>query len=97
SEPTHSFKPVATIRSPEPAPWCCHCNDRVEKTTGLINHVCETLVMRIRQVPLERSRLDGVDRQNGNQNGMAAKRFLIRTDYASPGLLDGVGNLGRST
>jgi hypothetical protein len=57
------------------------CHDRddgVKETASLINDVSQTLVMCVGQIPLEGSGLNGVDWQNGNQDGMATQGFFIR-------------------
>jgi len=49
------------------------CNDWIEKTSGLIDDVGQTFVMRVGQVPLKGRWLDRINRQNRNQNRMAAE------------------------
>src|SRR5438067_882947 len=87
---------MPTIRSPEPVPRRKYCNDWVEKPSGLINDVGQTFVMRFGQVPLERRRLDRINRQNRNQNRMAAEWLLICPHCAAARFFDRFCYLGHS-
>ena len=60
---------------------------------SLINNVGQTFVMGVGQVPLKRSRLDGTNWQNGNQNGMAAQWFFVGADHTAASFLHRGRNL----
>src|ERR1700675_3827161 len=49
--------------------------------------------MSIGEIPLERGRLDGIDRQNRKQDRVSAKRFLVRSPNAPAGFLDRLRHL----
>jgi len=54
-------------------------------------------VVRIRQITLKWRGLDCVDRQDRNENRMAAEWFFVRTYYASTDLLNCRRNFGGSS
>src|SRR6266567_1237653 len=96
SKPAHGFKPVPPIRSPKAVARRDNSNNWVEKTPGLINDVGQAFVMGIGQVPLKRCRFDSINRQNRNENRMAAERFLIGPHHAAASFFDRFRHLGRS-
>ena len=54
----------------------------------------QPFVVRIRQIPLEGCGLDGIDRQNRNDDRVASKRLFILPNYASADVLDLFGDAG---
>jgi hypothetical protein len=63
---------MASVGSPKAVPRRHYHNDWVEKSSSLIDDVSQPFVMGIGQVALKGSWLDGINRQNRNENGMAA-------------------------
>jgi hypothetical protein len=51
-------------------------------------------VVSIREIPLERDGLEGIDWQNRKQDRVSAERFLVRSSNAAAGFLDRLCNLG---
>src|SRR5262245_3292517 len=85
---------MPAIRSPEAVVGSGYGNNGIEKTAGLIDDIGETLVMGIRQIPLERSGLDRIDRQNGNQDGVSTQRVFVGSDNATTSFLNRLSNRG---
>src|SRR5215470_3521517 len=48
SQAAHRFEPMAAIGSPEAIARCRNRNNGVEETSGLVDNICQALVMRIR-------------------------------------------------
>ena len=95
SQATHGCKAMASVGGPEaPAIRSGDSDDGIEKASGLIDYVGQALVMRVGEVALKGCGLDSVDRQNGDQDSMTAKRIFIGTYDASAGFLNGSGDLG---
>src|SRR5579859_6237481 len=87
---------MPTVGSPETIARRNYCNDWIEKTSGLINDVGQTLVMRIGQVPLKGCGLNRINRQNRNQNRMAAEWLLICPHCAAARFFDCFCYFGQS-
>jgi len=93
----HRFEAMPAIRSPETSLRCDHSDNRVEKTPGFIDDISEPFVMSIGEIPLERGGLDGIDRQNREQDKVPAERVLVRSHHAAAGLLDRLRHLRGSS
>ncbi len=88
---------MPAIRSPEASLWCDHGDDRVQKTPGFVDDIRKPFVMSIGEISLERSGLDGIDRQNRKQDRVPAERVLVRSNHAAAGFRDCLHSLGRSS
>ena len=73
---------MPAIRSPEASLWCDHSDNRVKKTPGLVDEIRKPFVVSIGEISLKRGGLDGIDRQNREQDRVSAERFLVRSNNA---------------
>ena len=67
---------------------CQNGNDGIKKTSGLVDHICQSFVMGVGEIVLKRSWIHAVDRQYR----MPGKRFLIRPDDAATGFGDSLAH-----
>ena len=66
---------------------------RIEEAAGLGDDVGEALVVRIRQIALERRGLDLADGQDGEHERVAAERIEVRADDDAALVVDARGEL----
>ena len=64
AQTAHRFQAVAAVRRPEALLRRGDRDHRIEEHAGAVEHVGEPLVMHLRQIALERRRLDRLDRQH---------------------------------
>jgi hypothetical protein len=57
---------MSAVGRPEASAWCGNGNDGIKETASLVDHIRKPFVMSVRQIPLEGSGFDGVNRQDGN-------------------------------
>jgi len=87
---------MPAIRSPEPFLRCDHCDDRVEKTPGFVDDIGEPFVMSVGEISLKRGGLNGIDRQNREQEWVSTERLLVRSNNAAAGFGDRLHSFGGS-
>jgi hypothetical protein len=97
AEPPHRGQPVPAVRSPEPGIGSGDGDDGVKKATGLINDICEPLVMGIREIPLKRGGLDSADGQNRKQQRMPPKGVFPGSHHTTAGFFDGFDTRGSAS
>src|SRR5690606_4826171 len=90
-EPFHCLQAMQSVRGPKTRLWGRDSNDRIEKHTGTIDHCGKLLVMRVRKIALERCRLNAIDRQSGQQQGLATERLVVTCEQRAALWLDPLG------
>src|SRR5580704_3098300 len=88
TEAAHCLEAMTTVGGPEATTGRDDSDDRVEKTSGLINDVGQSFVVRVGVVALKRRRLNLVDSKNRKQGLMPSKRIRIEAHHAAPSFLD---------
>src|SRR5262249_54670123 len=63
-------------------------DERIEETIERFDHRHEPLDVGIRRIALKRRRLDTIDRQRHDQDGLAAKRIAIGAEHHAAVALD---------
>jgi hypothetical protein len=88
---------MPAVGGPEATARRHNCDDRVEKTPSLTDHISQPFVVSVGEIALKRSGLDLVDGKNREQGLMTAQRVLIEAHHAAPSLLDSLrGFRGRT-
>jgi hypothetical protein len=85
---------MPAVRSPESLIGRRYSDNRIKELPCLVDHVREPLVMSVRQISLKRSWLYGSNRQNRQQQGMAAEWLFVGSNHATTSFLDGFGDRG---
>src|SRR6266849_2777880 len=84
----HGLEAVPAVGGPEASAGSDDRDNRIEKTSSLINDVGQPFVVSVGEIALKRRRLDLVDRENGEQRRMTAEWLLVLTHHTAPSLLD---------
>src|SRR5262249_16020519 len=88
---------MSAVGRPEAYACCGAGNDRIQETASVVDDIRRPFVMSVRQIPLEGSGLDGVNRQDGNSDRVPAQRVFVRTRNPSAGFLDRGGEFRGGT
>src|SRR5262249_46504499 len=88
---------MAAIGRPKPACGGYNGDNRVEKSSRLVDNVSQPLVVSIGEVSLEGGGFNRTDRQHGQQHRMSRKRLLVHSNDAAICFGDCLSNFGSNT
>ena len=84
----HRRQPMEPVRRPVLPVVGRDSDHRIEIPSELVDRVGDPADMGLRQVALERRRLDAVDRQSGKQLPVSAEGITVRREHGTAVLLD---------
>src|SRR6267154_1408823 len=88
AQPSHRFEAVPAVRGPEAFLGRGDRDHRIQKHPGAVEDVGELPVVGLREVALKRRRLDAIDGQDREDEGILSERIAVRAEHKTAFALD---------